>query len=86
LTGKYGTSERPESGRLVDDPRYVDRYDLATDFATADQFTEFAKKLDVKAATLAVAWTMSRPDVTGAIIGAQTSRSSRTPSPPWTSR
>jgi hypothetical protein len=71
LTGKYGTSERPESGRLVDDPRYVDRYDLDTDFATADQFTEFAKKLDVKAATLAVAWTMSRPDVTAAIIGAR---------------
>jgi hypothetical protein len=48
LTGKYGTSERPESGRLVDDPRYVDRYDLDTDFATADQFTEFAKKLDAR--------------------------------------
>jgi hypothetical protein len=48
LTGKYGTSERPESGRLVDDPRYVDRYGLDIDFATADRFTEFAKKLEVK--------------------------------------
>jgi aryl-alcohol dehydrogenase-like predicted oxidoreductase len=71
LTGKYGTSERPEGGRLVDDPRYVNRYGLETDFATADRFTEFAQKLDVKPATLAVAWTMSHPDVTAAIIGAR---------------
>jgi aryl-alcohol dehydrogenase-like predicted oxidoreductase len=70
LTGKYGTSERPESGRLVDDPRYVNRYSLETDFATADRFTEF-EKLDVKPATLAVAWAMSHPDVTAAIIGAR---------------
>ena len=62
------------------------RYSLESDFATADRFTEFAKKLDAKPATLAVAWTMSHPDVTAAIIGApETSRSSRTPSPPWTS-
>jgi len=71
LTGKYATSERPESGRLIDDPRYVSRYSLETDFATADRFTEFAQKLDVKPATLAVAWTMSHPDVTAAIIGAR---------------
>ena len=77
LTGKYGTSERPESGRLVDDPHYVDRYGLETDFATADRFTEFAKKLDVKAATLAVAWTMSRSDVTAAIIGARKPNAAR---------
>jgi aryl-alcohol dehydrogenase-like predicted oxidoreductase len=71
LTGKYGTSERPESGRLVDDPRDVDRYGLDIDFATADRFTEFAKKLEVKPAILVVAWTMSHPDVTAAIIGAR---------------
>jgi aryl-alcohol dehydrogenase-like predicted oxidoreductase len=71
LTGKYGTSERPESGRLVDDPRYVDCYGLDIDFATADRFTEFAKKLEVKPAILVVAWTMSHPDVTAAIIGAR---------------
>ena len=67
LTGKYATSERPESGRLIDDPRYVSRYSLETDFATADRFTEFAQKLDIKPATLAVAWTMLHPDVTAAI-------------------
>ena len=47
------------------------RYSLESDFATADRFTEFAKKLDAKPATLAVAWTMSHPDVTAAIIGAR---------------
>ena len=67
LTGKYATSERPESGRLIDDPRYVSRYSLETDFATADRSTEFAQKLDIKPATLAVAWTMLHPDVTAAI-------------------
>ena len=66
LTGKYATSERPESGRLIDDPRYVSR-SLETDFATADRSTEFAQKLDIKPATLAVAWTMLHPDVTAAI-------------------
>jgi len=67
LTGKYATSERPESGRLIDDPRYVSRYSVETDFATADRSTEFAQKLDIKPATLAVAWTMLHPDVTAAI-------------------
>jgi aryl-alcohol dehydrogenase-like predicted oxidoreductase len=71
LTGKYGIGERPKSGRLVDDPRYVNRYSLDSDFATADRFTEFAQKVDVKPATLAVAWTMSHPAVTAAIIGAR---------------
>jgi hypothetical protein len=39
--------------------------------STADRFTEFPQKLDVKPATLALARTMSHPDVTAAIIGAR---------------
>jgi aryl-alcohol dehydrogenase-like predicted oxidoreductase len=71
LTGKYGTGERPESGRLVENPRYIDRYGLDSDFATAERFTGFAQELGIKPATLAVAWVMSHPAVTAPIIGAR---------------
>ena len=36
--GKYGSSTRPDSGRLVENARYADRYGLDTDYAmTASQ-------------------------------------------------
>jgi aryl-alcohol dehydrogenase-like predicted oxidoreductase len=69
LTGKYGTGKRPQSGRLVENPRYADRYGLDTDFETADRFTALAHEVGVKPTTLAVAWAMSHPTVTAAIIG-----------------
>jgi aryl-alcohol dehydrogenase-like predicted oxidoreductase len=71
LTGKYGTDKRPESGRLVDNARYVHRYGMESDYATADRFTAFATEIGVKPATLAVAWAMSHPAVTAPIIGAR---------------
>jgi aryl-alcohol dehydrogenase-like predicted oxidoreductase len=71
LTGKYGAGKRPGAGRLVDDARYVDRYGLASDYATADAFTAFAAEAGLKPATLAVAWAMSHPAVTAPIIGAR---------------
>jgi aryl-alcohol dehydrogenase-like predicted oxidoreductase len=71
LTGKYGSSTRPDSGRLVENARYADRYGLDTDYATAERFTAFAHEIEVKPATLAVAWAMSHPAVTAPIIGAR---------------
>ena len=71
LTGKYGTGRRPESGRLVENARYADRYGLQTDYATADRFTAFAQEIGVTPATLAVAWAMAHPAVTAPIIGAR---------------
>ncbi len=71
LTGKYGTGKRPESGRLVENARYADRYGLQTDYATADRFTAFAQEIGVTPATLAVAWAMAHPAVTAPIIGAR---------------
>ena len=71
LTGKYGTDVRPESGRLIENQRYIDRYGLDSDFATAGRFTAFARELGMKPATLAVAWVMSHPAVTAPIIGAR---------------
>ncbi|TQC50937.1 aldo/keto reductase [Rhodococcus sp. WS4] len=37
LTGKYGAERRPDSGRLVDNARYADRYGPDSDLATADR-------------------------------------------------
>ncbi len=71
LTGKYGTGKRPESGRLVENARYADRYGLQTDYATADRFTAFAQEIGVTPPTLAVAWAMAHPAVTAPIIGAR---------------
>jgi aryl-alcohol dehydrogenase-like predicted oxidoreductase len=71
LTGKYGTDKRPDSGRLIENARYADRYGTESDFAVAEGFTAFAQKIGVKPVALAVAWVMSHPAVTAPIIGAR---------------
>jgi aryl-alcohol dehydrogenase-like predicted oxidoreductase len=71
LTGKYGEAKRPESGRLVDDPLYIDRYSLETDYQIAGRFASYAADAGVSPATLAVAWAMGHPAVTAPIIGAR---------------
>jgi len=71
LTGKYGASRRPDSGRLVENRLYINRYSYDSDFATAEAFTEFAAAAGVAPATLAVAWVMSHPGITAPIIGAR---------------
>jgi aryl-alcohol dehydrogenase-like predicted oxidoreductase len=71
LTGKYGATKRPQSGRLVEDARYMDRYGKDSDYVTAERFTEFARDLGVEPAALSVAWVMSHPAVTAPIIGAR---------------
>lgn len=71
LTGKYGVNKRPEQGRLVEDPRYKDRYGANEDYVTAEEFTKYAQEHGVKPAPLAVAWVMANPTVTAPIIGAR---------------
>jgi len=71
LTGKYGATKRPGSGRLVESKLYINRYSYDSDFATAEAFTEFAAAAGVAPATLAVAWVMSHPGITAPIIGAR---------------
>jgi len=71
LSGKYGTTARPEHGRLVDNAMYTQRYGDRTNFEVADRFTEYARQHGLHPATLAVAWVMSHPAITAPIIGAR---------------
>ncbi|TFJ41177.1 aldo/keto reductase [Carnobacterium divergens] len=71
LTGKYGETKRPVSGRLVEDQRYAQRYGEKTNFKIAAEFTQFAKKLGVHPAPLAIAWVNYHQGITAPIIGAR---------------
>lgn len=71
LTGKYGASLRPESGRLMENRMYQTRYGAAWMYEAAGQFTQFAKDRGFNPAGLAVAWVGAHPAVTAPIIGAR---------------
>lgn len=71
LTGKYSTQNRPDVGRLVDNPMYGKRYGDGMYYEIAERFTEYANQQGVHPATLAVAWVMAHPGVTAPIIGAR---------------
>jgi len=71
LTGRYGVSKRPESGRLVENTMYKARYGDSINYEVADSFSSLAEALGVHPATLAVSWVLCRPGITAPIIGAR---------------
>ena len=71
LTGKYGRDKRPDSGRLVVNKMYINRYGEAWQYEAAGAFTALAQTLGYDPASLAVAWVGSHPAVTAPIIGAR---------------
>jgi aryl-alcohol dehydrogenase-like predicted oxidoreductase len=71
LSGKYGKSSRPESGRLVENALYMSRYGDPAYYEIAERFAAHAEQRGVHPASLAVAWVMSHPGVTAPIIGAR---------------
>jgi aryl-alcohol dehydrogenase-like predicted oxidoreductase len=71
LTGKYGVGKKPDAGRLIENKMYEVRYSDQGYYRTAEAFTEFANKLGMHPASLAVAWAGSHPAVTAPIIGAR---------------
>jgi aryl-alcohol dehydrogenase-like predicted oxidoreductase len=71
LTGKYGTTSRPEAGRLVENEAYQIRYGEEMYYQVAERFTAHARERGVRPAALAVAWVMSHPGITAPIIGAR---------------
>lgn len=71
LTGKYGVSHRPKSGRLVENKMYQARYGDPSVYEIAEKFTNFAREQGFDPVSLAVAWVVSHPAVTAPIIGAR---------------
>ena len=71
LTGKYGVSQRPDSGRLVENSMYMSRYRENLYYQVAEAFSVFAKEGGYDPASLAVAWVGAHPAVTAPIIGAR---------------
>ena len=71
LTGKYGTGERPGSGRLVESKQYQVRYAAPDYYQVAEQFTQLARERGHHPAALAIAWVAAHPDVTSVLLGAR---------------
>ncbi|MGD0805980.1 MAG: aldo/keto reductase [Anaerolineales bacterium] len=71
LSGKYGTSRKPASGRLIDNKMYRARYGTDWTYDVAERFSDFAQSHGFTPASLAVAWVAGHPAVTAPIIGAR---------------
>lgn len=71
LTGKYSTTKKPDSGRLIENSMYTARYGEDFYYEVAENFTVHAESRGVHPATLAVAWVLAHPGVTSPIIGAR---------------
>ena len=71
LTGKYGATRRPETGRLLENQMYKVRYGADWVYEVAERFTIFAQELGFEPASLAIAWVAGHPAVTAPIIGAR---------------
>jgi aryl-alcohol dehydrogenase-like predicted oxidoreductase len=71
LTGKYGVSKRPDSGRLVENDMYQKRYQANLYYDVAERFTAFTKEHGLDPVSVAVAWVAAHPAVTAPIIGAR---------------
>ncbi|WP_263840417.1 aldo/keto reductase [Salinibacter sp.] len=71
LTGKYGVDQRPDDGRLVDNPMYQTRYGAEVHYEVAERFTHFAEEHGYDPVALAVAWVAHHPAITAPIIGAR---------------
>jgi aryl-alcohol dehydrogenase-like predicted oxidoreductase len=71
LSGKYSASQRPDSGRIVDNKMYGTRYGAKSNFDIAERFTALASELGHHPASLAIAWVAAHPGVTAPLIGAR---------------
>ncbi|MDZ7826666.1 MAG: aldo/keto reductase [Gammaproteobacteria bacterium] len=68
LTGKYGSDQRPETGRLTTNKMYQTRYGNRINYEVAERFTAFASDHGYNPVSLAVAWVAHHPAVTAPII------------------
>lgn len=71
LSGKYGVSRRPASGRIVENEMYKVRYGAERNFEIAEAFTALANEVGTHPVSLAIAWVGAHPAVTAPIVGAR---------------
>jgi aryl-alcohol dehydrogenase-like predicted oxidoreductase len=71
LSGKYGRSDRPASGRLMENRMYQNRYGDEWMYDVAEEFRNLAADWGYHPVSLAVAWVASHPAVTAPLIGAR---------------
>jgi aryl-alcohol dehydrogenase-like predicted oxidoreductase len=71
LSGKYAQKGTPATGRLLENPRYKERYGEAWAHETAARFTAFCQARGVHPMSMAVAWVGGHPGVTAPIVGAR---------------
>lgn len=74
LTGKWGTTKRPESGRMTSNAMYQTRYADPAHLVAVDAFCALAGEVGVCPAALAVAWVSAHPGVTSVLLGARDTR------------
>jgi aryl-alcohol dehydrogenase-like predicted oxidoreductase len=70
LTGRFLADAKETSVRLVENPRYAQRYGGPFYQEVAVKFRELADELGIAQATLAIAWVLANGHVTAPIIGA----------------
>lgn len=71
LSGKYTSSSKPATGRLVDSNIYAKRYGSDFHFDIAERFSKHSEDRGLHPVTVAVAWVMANDAVTAPIIGAR---------------
>jgi aryl-alcohol dehydrogenase-like predicted oxidoreductase len=71
LSGKYAQQDKPAIGRLLEVPRYRERYGENWVHETAARFATFCKARGAHPMSMAVAWVGGHPGVTAPIIGAR---------------
>jgi aryl-alcohol dehydrogenase-like predicted oxidoreductase len=71
LTGKYGATPAPGSGRLSENRMYTRRYADAWMFEAAQGLKQIAEETGHSPVSLAVAWAARHPAVTCPIVGAR---------------
>ncbi len=70
LTGKYKHGQPPQGVRYPNDPFLRESYFRGEDFDVLARVLELSAQKGVTPAQLALAWVLSRPGVTSAIVGA----------------
>lgn len=70
LTGKYGREAAPPQGsRMAQRPEPYERYRTEAVWAAIDALAARAADLGVRTSSLALAWLLRQPEVTGIVIG-----------------